>query len=195
MENVQDFEKERQRILFVYDINSELRGLEFQKSRIFNQADSREAGISPVHDADFYVILLRRLYRRIEKSASCDSRVANLKGQYNTLVGKVKIRDHFEHGVDLDKMPIADLSDIPAIKNSIASQIANIKIVTSVFINKNSAKIVSGSFQWDLYKDHNAFNKMVQEFSVLFPFKTPQIKKQNLSVICQKIMKKLFNFR
>lgn len=155
--------------LFSSEIESELNGLEFQKNRII-KSKSSEQMVSPVHDADFYVIILRRIYRRIENLATRDSRVANLKGKYRILAEKIKIRDHFEHGIDYGKLPPTDVSDIPEISLSIASEIANIKIGTSVFINKNSARIISGSFKWDLQKDHELFGKMIEEFVRLYPF-------------------------
>jgi hypothetical protein len=62
--------------------------------------EPRDVYIDPLHDADFYFILLRRLYRIVEEEAKINSRVANLKGQYRDLYPKIHIRDHVEHMPD-----------------------------------------------------------------------------------------------
>jgi len=151
---------------FLSRIESELNRLEFQHSRIFENSTS----ISPMHDADFYIVLLRRLYRQLEKVAGYDSRVANLNGEYRDLVVKIKIRDHFEHEIDLEKLQSTDVTGFPEFKNYVFPAIANVKIVTSVFINKDSAFIMSGNFKWDLYKDHKMFINLIKKFASFYPF-------------------------
>jgi hypothetical protein len=168
--NSSHMDSERNKAMFLSEINSGLNGLEFQRDRIFKPQSNGNIRISPVHDADFYVVLLRRLYRRVEETAGYDSRVANLKGKYKNLLEKIKIRDHFEHGVDLEKLPSTDATQLPQLKFSVAAAIANIKIVTSVFINKDSAYIVSGNFKWDLYQDHETFIGLIRETTALYPF-------------------------
>lgn len=68
--------------LFVSDVSSLIAGLELQRKRIFNLPQIKQSFlISPIHDVDFYVIILRRIFRKIEDVAKEDSRVANLKGK------------------------------------------------------------------------------------------------------------------
>ena len=82
---------DRDKMLFQHEIESKLNSLEFQRERILNTPHKElwEKKISPVHDVDFYVILLRRLFRQIENTATYDSRVANLKGKNTDLVKKI----------------------------------------------------------------------------------------------------------
>ena len=84
-----------------------------------------------------------------------DSKVANLKGKYRELNEKIKIRDHFEHVIDMGSFPEIT---------------PRIKLVTSVVINKSSAYIISGKNTWDLVSDHERFKGLVREFVGLFPY-------------------------
>ena len=92
---VTDMDKERRdKMDFASDIESEIRGLDFQRERILEFSPDNETNSpKPTHDADFYMVLLRRLYRRIEAAAKHDSKVANLKGKSSELCEKIKIRD------------------------------------------------------------------------------------------------------
>ncbi|MFH1694651.1 MAG: hypothetical protein ABH880_02775 [Patescibacteria group bacterium] len=148
----------QEKMIFQSGIEAEINGLNFQRERIFTKPEPNQDGIrvSPVHDADFYMILLRRLYRAIEKAAQYDSRIANLKGKYRELTKKIKIRDHFEHEVDMETIPALD---------------GGIKVVTSVMINPTSPHIISGDQRWLLNEDHERFISLVKEFAELFPFK------------------------
>src|SRR3990167_6480044 len=71
---------DRDKMLFQHEMESKLNSLKFQRERILNTPHKElwEKKISPIHDVDFYVILLRRLFRQIESEATYDSRVANL---------------------------------------------------------------------------------------------------------------------
>lgn len=152
-----------QKNLFRYSVKHKIAGLNFQRERIFN-ANHREnfgKGLSPVHDVDYYVIILRRMYREIEKIARTDSRAANLKGKYRKLVENIGIRDHFEHGVDFEKLPSSEPMNTPNAKIG-----SGVKIATSLFGNN----IISGSFTWDLKKDHESFLELVEKFVELYPF-------------------------
>lgn len=142
-----------ERIRFMAEIESEISSLDFQRDRIL-QLDPRQLphGVSPVHDADFYMVLLRRLYRRIE-DAQRDSRVANLKGKYSDLCKKIKIRDHFEHGVDINTFP---------------QTTPGMMIITSLVHNGNDSHIISGDKKWLLTEDHERFKTMLSEFIELF---------------------------
>lgn len=158
---------DRDKILFLAELENELRRLELQKMRTLKP----EEGVSPVHDADLYMVLARRLYRDIEKAARADSRVANLKGQYKTLLEKIKMRDHFEHGFDVETLPSADGIQPDILKGTIAGAIANVKIATSVFNINGKVNIVSGDSNWDLDADHSALVEVVGKFASLYPFK------------------------
>ena len=154
-------------MLFQHEVESKLNSLEFQRKRILNTPHKElwEKKISPVHDVDFYVILLRRLFRQIESTATYDSRVANLKGKNIDLVKKIKIRDDFEHGIDLENLLPVDVANLPA--GTISAPLgANIKIATSLM----NDEIVSGALKWSLNKDHQSFVQLMVEFVKLYPF-------------------------
>jgi len=154
-------------MLFQHDIKSKLNSLEFQRERILNTSheEFRKKKVSPIHDVDFYVILLRRLFRQLEDVATYDSRIANLKGKNTSLIKKIKIRDDFEHGVDLENMQSIDIASLPSGTIS-APPGTNIKITTSLMNNH----IVSGDLKWDLEDDHIAFIKLMNDFFNLYPF-------------------------
>ena len=144
---IQDNEK----LKFLNEINQNINALQLQHSRIHTQR-------TKVHDADFYMILLRRFYRKIEKNATSDSRVANLKGKYKNLCIKIKMRDDFEHGVKKDnQLEKKQLIDLGIINKKFSG---TVQIQISVL--KNS--IVSGNIRWNLTKDHQTFVKMMKEF-------------------------------
>ena len=85
---------EIEKMRFVSDVQSEVVALDFQRDRVLSGGSSAlPAGVCPTLDADFYMVLLRRLFRRIE-AVQHDSRVANLKGKFPDLHRKIKIRDH-----------------------------------------------------------------------------------------------------
>jgi len=149
--------------LFQMHLKSKIAGLNFQRQRIFiHPQENLKRGVSPVHDVDYYVILLRRIYREIERLAKIDSRVANLKGQHKQLVKKIRIRDHFEHGIGFEELPVSGPLDLPGLKISKGA-----KISTSLV----GRFIVSGNLHWDLETDHDAFVKMANEFLQLHPFR------------------------
>ena len=155
---VTDMEKEqREKMRFSSGIESEIRGLDFQRERILEGSPENETfgTPGPGHDADFYMVILRRLYRRIHETAKHDARVANLKGKFSALCKKIKIRDHYEHEVDLEKLPV-----IPP----------GFKILTTVLINPTKPRIMSGDMEWLLKDDHEEFNKLLGRFVKLFPF-------------------------
>lgn len=170
-EEKQEIEKMR----FASEIESEIRDLDFQRKRIFEFFPNNDPERpKPTHDADFYMVLLRRLYRRIE-NAQHDSRVGNLKGKFNGIHKKIKIRDHYEHDINYEKFP----------------QITpGIIIVGGVVINKENPHIVSGNQKWLLNEDHEKFKNLISEFVKLYPFAPKP--KQEPSWVCRMI-KKLFN--
>ncbi|KKS13853.1 MAG: hypothetical protein UU70_C0006G0007 [Candidatus Yanofskybacteria bacterium GW2011_GWA1_41_6] len=139
-------------------INSLIDRLELQRKRILQGS---------LHDADFYVLILGRIYRYIDKLSKTNSKIANLKGQNLTLLSKIRIRHYFEHedGISIDKFPSTDTSNIPGIKSTVAAAIANIKVVNSVFINGDKALIVSGDCQWDLNHDHLALIELINKMN------------------------------
>ncbi len=159
--------QDREKLLFEHDIQSKINGLNFQRERIYNTPHKElwERKVSPVHDVDFYLIILRRLYRYIEKISSSDSRVANLKGKNKDLFTKIRIRDHFEHGVNLEELSPTLISNLPHGTIS-APPGSSVKITTSLMNNV----IVSENFQWDLNIDHDSFIKIIEEFTSLYPF-------------------------
>ena len=136
------------------ELEIDIRRLKFQRGRILGaiRRNYKQYWILG-HDSDFYLVLVRRLYRQIEKDSKTDSKVANLKGKYQSLFAKIKIRDSFEHDEDLN------LKDSP------------IKVSRSLIIlkqdNKLSVKIQSGIHQWDLESDHNLFIQAVKEHASL----------------------------
>jgi len=145
-----------------YEIETEIKSLEFQRERIFSkiflQAKER---ISPVHDVDFYLIILRRLYRQLEDIAATDSRVANLKGLNKDLLKRIKIRDHFEHGINFENLSPVGTREFPGVKIG-----SNVKISTSLL----GRLIVSGDLYWDLDKDHIEFVRVINEMIAFYPF-------------------------
>lgn len=158
---------DREQLMFNSQMETALGSLEFQKQRIFQVPSIaiHSLHVSPVHDVDFYLILLRRLYRQLEKISKYDSRVANLKGKNSALTAKIKIRDHFEHGLDLQQLPVSSTKGLPGVSSD-----SGLKIATSVFINQKDAFIVSGSFRWDLHKDHEQFIKIMGEMIKFYPY-------------------------
>ena len=135
---------EKENPLFFYEMVSQISRLEYQKDRIFKELKNQSYNpefILAIHEADYYMVLLRRIYREIEKLTRHDSEVANFKGRNINLVKKIKIRDHFEHGVDFSKIN------------------GSFKIVTSIMDNK----IVSGNFVWNLQEDHQKFIEMIND--------------------------------
>jgi len=166
-------EDERQKMLFSSEIESEIKGLDFQRERIFEFFPNNKANSpNPTHDADFYMILLRRLYRRIE-DAQHDSRVGNLKGKSQELHKKIKIRDHFEHEINLETFP----------------QVApGFTVIGGVVVNQTNPHIISGDQKWLLNEDHEKFKDLLMEFVQLYPFSDKE--KQKISFICR-ILKKL----
>jgi len=172
-----DFES----LSFQSDITNELNRLDFQRSRIISYQNKTEFDPSKPnminHDADFYMVLLRRLYRQIEKTSRHDPKVANLKGKYKHLYKKIKIRDHFEHDFDINDLPYYSPS---------------IKIMCGVVINETNPHITSGDQIWTLNDDHNSFKSLVEKYSKLYPFKKSQeMKKSFFKKILIRICKKL----
>jgi hypothetical protein len=165
---------------FLMKIKNSIDGLELQRSRI-----CASSGISAVHDAGYYMILLRRLYREIEEIAKCDSRIANLKGKNKGICQKIKMRDDFEHGVEkdvqLDKEILIDLG-ISSKESS-----GNVRIQTSVYKKGDSISIISGNILWDMSQDHQIFLKMVTEFVSLYPFKNEKHPSDIIDVVGHKL--------
>jgi hypothetical protein len=165
-EDRRDIDKRR----FISGIESDIEKLDFQHKRIF-EFSLKTCG-NP--DADYYMILLRRLYRIIE-SEQHDSRVGNLKGKFSNIHKKIKIRDHFEHEVDLDNFPHASQGII---------------VIGGVVINKTNPHIISGNQKWLLNEDHEKFKDLMRKFANLYPFASKPKKK--VSFICR-LLKKLTN--
>jgi len=141
----------RTRQIILSDAEKDISKINFQKERILNafkKGYKRQWILH--HDADFYFILIRRLYRQIETESVTISKVANLKGKYKDLFKKIKIRDSYEHNEDLN---------LPS---------SNLKIVNSVMVNLTSGKItmkvLSGIYVWDLAADHEQFLKAFSEY-------------------------------
>ncbi len=149
-----------EKMSFASKIQSEIVALDFQRDRVLQQnAAQLASGVRPTHDADFYMVLLRRLYRRIE-DVQHDSRVANLKGEFYDLYKKIKIRDHFEHEVDLNKFP---------------QYAPGIFVIGGLVINGSQSHIVSGNKKWFLVEDHNRFKNLLAYFIRLYPFAEKRI--------------------
>ncbi|MCI0381573.1 MAG: hypothetical protein L0207_00765 [Chlamydiae bacterium] len=152
-------------IKFQEKIKVSLQSLEIQRSRIFDPSSK-----CPLHDVDFYLIILRRLYRQIEDLSTHDSRVANFKGKNAKLFQKILLRDDFEHGPkelipQLSKEKLSQLGIIDA-KSKI-----NLTIIKCLKIKKDSIIIFSGDKTWDLKKDHENFIQVIDEFISLYPYK------------------------
>ena len=167
--------REIEKMRFVSEIESEIRDLDFQHKRIFEFSPNNDPERpKPTHDADFYMVLLRRLYRRIENEQH-DSRVGNLKGKLHGIHEKIKIRDHYEHDINYETFPHIT---------------PGIMIVGGVVINGANSYIVSGNQKWLLNEDHEKFKNLLSEFAKLYPFAPKP--KQKQSRICR-LIKKLFN--
>jgi len=158
--NIEDL-RNPEKMTFLCEIENDLGGLELQRSRVY---ENRHA----VHDAGYYMILLRRLYRKIEDAAKRSSHVANFKGKFIKLFLKIKIRDDFEHGVKkdslIDKKILIDYGIVS--ENSSG----DIRIQTSVLRRDDSICIVSDDKYWDLGNDHQSFCKIIEEFIGLYPY-------------------------
>lgn len=148
---------------FLMSVKAEMEGLEIQRTRI---SDILSKYL--VHDAGYYMIILRRIYREIEKKSAQDSRVANLKGKYKNLCKKIKMRDHFEHKAKSNAQADKQLLTRLGIINKEVS--GNIRIHCSVIKNSDSIFIVSEDLEWDMAKDHQTFIQMVDGYINLYPF-------------------------
>jgi len=139
------------KLITISEVQSYINGIEFQKNRILNQS-LQGADVSPTHDADFYMVILRRLYRIIEQHSETNSAVANLKGKFQHLYKKIKIRDHFEHEVNHKTFP----------------QITpGITVVGGLVVNDTNPHIISGDQQWLLIDDHNSVIDLANQFVIL----------------------------
>ncbi|MDO8566567.1 MAG: hypothetical protein Q7R58_00240 [bacterium] len=171
---------QKNEFLWKFEIESKINGLEFQRERIF-QKEAFAKTKSPVHDVDFYTILLRRLSREVEKVAEYDSRVANFKGKNLALLKKTKIRDDFQHGFKGGEIPKIDISTLP--KGIVSGPPGtHIQIGTSLVGNE----IISGGRRWDLSNDHKDFIILINEFSKFYPFQ------QNNQQNCKTFFNKFF---
>lgn len=145
-------DEEKQQLMIkrrnVAEVESMIRSLEFQKERILNQ-EVLNQNVKPTHDADFYMVILRRLFRTIEKKAKIDSSIANLKGKFQHLYEKIKIRDHFEHEVDYENIPHAS---------------PGIIVIGGLVINKTNPHIISGDKKWLLIDDHESMIDLMNQF-------------------------------
>jgi hypothetical protein len=148
------------------DVEKLLERLEIQRERVLSSAQEmldnppNKPAIDPLHDADFYFVLLRRLYRIVQSEAKANSRVANLKGKYQDLYDKVKMRDHTEHPPGWEKLQ----DDFPSLHPGSA-----IKVVWSIIVNKDGVFITSGDQRWDFDKDHKRFLELFKKFLELQP--------------------------
>ena len=142
---------------FLMTIKYHIDGLELQRSRIYHPSSKDQN-----HDSDYYMILIRRVYREIENAASMDSRIANLKGKYKDLLAKIKIRDHFEHNVET-KIPLG-IEKAISLGLADADSIGKIYVKTCVVQKNDSFSIVSGNIEWDLSKDHPTFIEAAEKF-------------------------------
>jgi hypothetical protein len=175
----------QEKFLYVMTMETEVNGLIFQLERILKKSSHERLGkISPVHDVDFYLILLRRLLRKLEEVAKTDSRVANLKGKHKELFKKIKIRDHFEHGIDFETLPSVGNKEFPGIKVG-----SGTKIATSLIGNL----IVSGDLHWDLFKDHTEFIDVILKMVDLYPYNKENNMNEHLNPIFEIILPILEN--
>jgi len=143
---------EQTKHLLVSKVNSGINALEFQKTRILKK-EFMPLGVPPTHDADFYMVILRRLFRIVEKTAKTDSSVANLKGKYQHLYSKIKVRDHFEHGVDCSEIP---------------DEVPGIKFICCLVNSEQNPYVLSGNQKWFLKEDHKAILDLMNQFLQIF---------------------------
>ncbi len=66
--------QDQNKMEFLSGIDNCIKEIELKRSRIYALSKN-----SAMHDAGYYMILLRRLYRKIEEITEYNSRVANLK--------------------------------------------------------------------------------------------------------------------
>lgn len=142
---------------FVSEMQFKIDRLKLQRSRIYEAT-----GIYAVHDADFYIVLLRRMYRDIEETASSNSAVANLKGQHKEFLLKIKIRDDFEHPPETPSKADKKILLEKGIINEEST--GEFVIQTSIIRQNESILIVSGKNHWDLEDDHKQFLKLFEKF-------------------------------
>ncbi len=156
---------DKEKFLFEGDMQSKINGLNFQRDRIFNiiPVELWKKGVSPVHDVDFYSIILNRLRRELI-SRKNDSRVNDIITKNKNLLYETEVRHDFEHPTE-DKMFPTTLSNLPP-KTISGPEGAKTVIFTSLL----NHTIVSGNFRWDLDVDHEAFVKLMKEFIDFYPF-------------------------
>ncbi|MCK9345310.1 MAG: hypothetical protein M0P64_04335 [Candidatus Pacebacteria bacterium] len=157
--------EEIEKMRLISEIESEIGRLNIQHRRIFESTQNDAGGPTSTHEADFYMVLLRRLYRRIEANQH-DSRVANLKGRFSGVHKKIKMRDDFEHDINYETFPHV---------------VPGIIVIGGVVINGDSSHILSGDQQWFLKEDHDNFINLMREFAGLYPF-VPKPKKEGSSI-------------
>lgn len=167
---LEDDKKDIAKMRFALEIGSDIKKLEFQRKRIFEFFLDTPGNL----DADFYMILLKRSYRRIVDEQH-DSRVANLKGEFLGLHKKIQMRNDFEHGVNLETFPHTR---------------PGIIAVGGVVINDTNPHIVSGNQQWLLNEDHERFKELMKKFAELYPFALKP--KQKTTLMCR-VLKKFTN--
>lgn len=155
----------KEKILFEHGIQSKINGLNFQRERIFNVSHKEffKKGISPMHDVDFYVIILNRLGRELS-TRKYNPKIRDIITKNENFLNKIKIRHDFEHPTE-DKMVFTEVSNLPAGAISAPSGFKMI-IYTSLVDNV----IVSGDWRWDLHKDHELFISIIKEFMELYLF-------------------------
>lgn len=128
----------------IREIEDKIVRLNFQRDRVFNaiRRNYKRSWISG-HDIDFYFILLRRLFRKIDEDGETNSEIEELKEENEELFEKIRIRDSYEHDRDFNP------------EDSV------IKISKSLIINTIngtlSIKAQSGIHRWNLTEDHNDF--------------------------------------
>ena len=80
---------------------------DFQKERIFNAGSQRIKNntILAIHDIDFYLMLLRRIYRTISKLSEAYDSINAISKEHTAFFNKIYLRDHFDKGINFDKLP------------------------------------------------------------------------------------------
>lgn len=157
-------------------LNSIILGLKVQKTRIQNNPKMiliDNVPITSTHDADFYTIILRRVYRKIDKLAKELPEINKIHSENSEFFEKIRIRDHFDkmessNWEDVEKIGESNVDHLKTFQNAIFPAIAKVIILPMVIENK----IISGPYEWDLEIDHTKLLKITNDVIAILK-KTP----------------------
>lgn len=139
---------------FENDFRSFIDRLELQKERILTIPHRG------VHDADFYTMILRRIYRRFGLLGARNKEIARILDKDKVYFNKIRIRDDFDKPEKVSKERTIEIKKLP--KGFIHGE-GQVSMFTSVLIKDDNAFIVSGEFIWNLNEDHKKLLSIVDK--------------------------------